>query len=144
MNTYPNDEHRRRWHDLGPKFATYLRPFREVLKGADPARDIRLLFDHFRTSAERDVVAHQFCHRFYGGRFGSFPVEQDRQMLERYPDRKGPFSLALLAETAFDPFVDGPARAQKIRRIYAITIPDYPAGRPLTDEDFEAIQQRDR
>jgi len=47
-------------------------------------------------------VAHQFCYRFYGGRFGSFPVEQDRQMLDKYPDRKGPFSLALVAEAAFD------------------------------------------
>lgn len=139
LNSYPNAEYRRRWHDLGPKFATYLRPFRELLKGADVARDIDLLFDHFRTSAERDIVAHQFCYRFYAGRFGSFPVEQDRQMLDKYPDRKGPFSLALVAEAAFDPFVRERERAEKIRRMYAITIPDYPAGRSLADKEFERV-----
>lgn len=139
MNTYVDREHRRRWHDLGPNFATYLRLFRSALKGSDVAREVDFLFNDFRMSAERDIVAHQFCYRFYGGRFGSFPVEQDAEMLRRYPDRNGPFSLALAAEAAFDPFIEGAARAEKIRRIYAQTIPDYPPGRPLSERDFEAI-----
>ena len=42
-----------------------------------------------------------------------------------YPDRKGPFSLALTAEAAFAPFIKGRDRAEKIRRTYALTIPDY-------------------
>ncbi len=139
INTFRDREHRRRWHELGPKFATYLRLYRSALKGADVLRDVDFLFNDFRMSAERNIVAHQFCYRFYGGRFGSYAVEQDEQMREEYPDRKGPFSLALTAEAAFDPFIEGRARAEKIRRIYALTIPDYPPGRPLTDEDFKAV-----
>jgi len=131
MNTYQDREHRRRWHDLGPRFATYLRLFRSALKGADVVRDIDFLFADFRLSAEREIVAHQFCYRFYGGRFGSFPVEKDKKMLEKYPGRLGPFSLALTAEAAFDPFVGPEARYGKIRRILALTIPDYPPGRPF-------------
>jgi hypothetical protein len=124
---------------LGPKFATYLRLYRSALKGADVLRDVDFLFNDFRMSAERNIVAHQFCYRFCGGRFGSYAVEQDDQMREKYPDRRGPFSLALTAEVAFDPFIEGRDRAEKIRRIYALTIPDYPPGRSLTDEDFEAV-----
>ena len=60
-------------------------------------------------------------------------------MIEKHPGRKGPFSLALVAEAAFDPLVRGLDRAEKIRRMHAITIADYPAGRPLTDKDFERI-----
>ncbi|NLX95072.1 MAG: hypothetical protein GXY83_02730 [Rhodopirellula sp.] len=139
INTCRDREHARRWHDLGPKFAGYLRLYRTALKGTDAVSEINFLFDVFHTSAERDIVAHQFCYRFYGGRFGSFPVESDNQMRERYPDRKGPFSLALAAEAAFDPFVEGPARAEKVRRIHALSIPDYPPGRLLTDKDLESL-----
>jgi len=134
VNTYRDREHRRRWHDLGPKFATYLRLYRSALKGADVARDIDFLFNDFRMSAERNIVAHQFCYRFYGGRYGSYTVEQDDQMREKNPDLKGPFSLALTAEAAFDPFIEDQDRADKIKRIYSLTIPDYPPGRSLTDE----------
>jgi len=136
MNTYRNREHRRRWHDLGPKFATYLRLYRSALKGDDVVRDVNFLFDDFRLSAERDIVAHQFCYRFYGGRYGSFPIGNDQEMLKKYPGRLGPFSLALTAEAAFDPFVEGADRLRKIERIHALTIPDYPRDRPLPMEEL--------
>ena len=68
-------------------------------------------------------MAHQFCYRFYGGRLGSFPVEWDCQMVDKYPERKGPFSHSpLVAEAAFDPFVhqqgsggEGPADLRRHR-----------------------------
>ena len=56
-----------------------------------------------------------------------------------HPDRKGPFSLALTAEAAFAPFIKGRDRAEKIRRTYALTIPDYPRGRKLTEEELRAM-----
>ena len=138
MNTNPNRAHRLHWHNLGPKFATYLRPFRTALKGYDVPGEIGFVFNDFRMSAERDIVAYQFCYRFRAGKVGSFYAEQDRQMLAKYPDRKGPFSLALLAEAAFDPFVEGPGRARKLERMAALTIPDYPRGRPLTQAELNA------
>ena len=144
MNTYLDRLHRRRWHDLGPKFATYLRLYRSALKGVDEVRDVNFLFNDFRMSAERDVVAHQFCYRFYGGRFGSYPVEQDEQMRKKCPDRKGPFSLALTAEAAFDPFLEGETRYRKIERIHALTIPDYPRGRPLNLAKLKAAAAQDQ
>jgi len=128
VNTFRNREHRRRWHELGPKFGTYLRTYRSALKGKSVATDIDFLYNDFRMSAERGVLAHGFCYRFYGGNYGSFTVEEDDEILERHPDRTGPLSFALVAEAAFDPFVEGEARFEKIRRIHATTIPDYPRG----------------
>ena len=140
LNTYADRAHRRRWHDLGSKFATYLRLYRSALKGRDVARDIDFLFRDFRMSSERDIVAHQFCYRACGGRLGSFPVEQDQEMRTMYPDRKGPLSLALAAEAAFDPFVKGTDRSWKIARIRALTIPDYPHNRKATDAEWKALR----
>ncbi len=125
-NTYRDRAHRRRWHAIGPKCATYLRTFRSALKGKDVAGEIDFLFNDFRMSAERGVVAHGFCYRFYGGRYGSFRVEDDAAMMKAWPGKKGPLSLALVCEAAFDPFVSGRARAQKIARIRAVTLTDYP------------------
>jgi len=141
VNTNPNRAHRLHWHDLGPKFATYLRLYRSALKSVDFPAEVDFLFNDFQMSASRDIVAHQFCYRFYGGGKqgkGSYPVERDQEMREKYPDRLGPFSLALAAEAAFDPFVSGQERARKIERIYALTIPDYPRGRTLTQAEVQA------
>jgi hypothetical protein len=66
VNTYRDREHRRRWHDLGPRFGTYLRTYRSVLKGANLRSEIEFLYNDFRTSAERNCRAHGFCYRFYG------------------------------------------------------------------------------
>ena len=143
VNTYRDRAHRRHWFALGPEFATYLRLYRSALRGKDPAREINFLFRDFQLPARHGVFAQGFCYRFYAGRYGSFPVEQDREMMTRYPDRKGPFSLALVAEAMFDPFVAGRERAEKVRRIYELTIPDYPRSRPLNESDFQAIAHRD-
>ena len=139
MNTYIDREHRRRWHDLGPKFATYLRVYRSALRSKDFPAEIDFLFNDFRMSAQRGVLAHGFCHRFYAGRLGSYRIENDDEMMKKYPGRLGRFSLALTAEAAFDPFVEGEARARKVRRIHELTIPDYPLGRKLTAADFKAV-----
>ncbi len=136
VNTFRDREHRKRWHDLGPKFGTYLRLYRSALKGVDVRAEIDFLYNDFRMSAERNVHAHGFCYRFYGGRYGSFPVQKDQLMLEEYPDRGGPLSLALLAEAAFDPLADADARRHRIERTLAITIPDYPQSRPMTAGDL--------
>ena len=125
-NTYRDRAHRKRWHAIGPKCATYLRTYRSALKGMDVAKEIDFLFNDFRMSAEQNVIAHGFCYRFYGGRYGSFRIEEDRALIEAHPDKKGPLSLALVCEAAFDPFVEGPIRKRKIDRIRAITLPDYP------------------
>lgn len=125
-NTYRDRADRKRWHAIGPKCATYLRTYRSALKGRDVAKEIEFLFNDFRMSAERNVVAHGFCYRFYGGRYGSWRVEDDRAVLEANPGKKGPLSLALVCEAAFDPFVEGAARARKIDRIRALTVEDYP------------------
>ncbi|MAG94199.1 MAG: hypothetical protein CMJ48_10665 [Planctomycetaceae bacterium] len=138
VNTYRDREHRKRWHDLGPKFGTYLRLYRSALKGKDVPAEIDFLYNDFRMSAERNVLAHGFCYRFYGGRYGSFPVEKDQAMLARYPDKRGPLSLALLGEAASDPLVNPEFRHHKLRRIHAITIPDYPRDRVLTADELTA------
>jgi len=136
VNTFRDREHRRRWHALGPKFGTYLRLYRSALKGVDVRAEIDFLYNDFRMSAERNVHAHGFCYRFYGGRYGSFPVEKDQLMLAEYPDRRGPLSLALVAEAAFDPSADAETRRHRIDRTLAITIPDYPRNRPMTSDDL--------
>ncbi|MCP4743461.1 MAG: hypothetical protein GY871_14735 [Actinomycetales bacterium] len=138
VNTYRDREHRKRWHDLGPKFGTYLRLYRSALKGKDVPAEIDFLYNDFRMSAERNVLAHGFCYRFYGGRYGSFPVEKDQAMLAQYPDKRGPLSLALLGEAAADPLVDPEFRRHTLRRIHAITIPDYPRDRVLTADELTA------
>jgi hypothetical protein len=138
MNTFRDREHRRRWHDLGPKFATYLRLYRSALRGKTVPAEIDFLYNDFRMSAERDIVAHQFCYRFYGGKYGSFPVEKDEEIRGQHLTRKGPLSLALTAEAAFDPFVEGKERLRKIERIRALTIPDYPPGRPFPAKELRA------
>ena len=138
VNTYRDREHRKRWHDLGPKFGTYLRLYRSALKGKDVPAEIDFLYNDFRMSAERNVLAHGFCYRFYGGRYGSFPVEKDQVMLAQYPDKRGPLSLALLGEAAADPLVDPEFRRHTLRRIHAITIPDYPRDRVLTADELTA------
>jgi hypothetical protein len=138
VNTYRDREHRKRWHDLGPKFGTYLRLYRSALKGKDVPAEIDFLYNDFRMSAERNVLAHGFCYRFYGGRYGSFPVEKDQAMLAQYPHKRGPLSLALLGEAAADPLVDPEFRRHTLRRIHAITIPDYPRDRVLTADELTA------
>jgi len=141
VNTNPNRAHRLHWHNLGPKYVTYLRLYRSALKSVDFPAEVDFLFNDFQMSASRDIVAHQFCYRFYGGGKlgkGSYSVERDQEMREKYPDRLGPLSLALAAEAAFDPFVEGADRARKIKRIYAQTIPDYPLGRELTQAELQA------
>ena len=138
VNTYRDREHRKRWHDLGRKFGTYLRLYRSALKGKDVPAEIDFLYNDFRISAERGILAHGFCYRFYGGRYGSFPVEKDRFMLARYPDKRGPLSLALLGEAAFDPLADPEFRRHKLARIHAVTIPDYPRDRVITADDLTA------
>ena len=125
-NTYRDRAHRKRWHAIGPKCATYLRTYRSALKGRDVAKEIGFLYNDFRMSAEAGVVAHGFCYRFYGGRYGSFRVEDDAAMMKASPGKRGPLSLALVCEAAFDPFVSGQVRARKIARIRALTLPDYP------------------
>ena len=131
VNTYRDREHRRRWHALGSKYGTYLRLYRSALKGLDVSAEIDFLYNDFRMSAERKVHTHGFCYRFYGGRYGSLPVEKDKTVLAEYPDRRGPLSLALVAEAAFDPLANAETRRSRIARIQAITIPDYPRGRPF-------------
>jgi len=126
MNTVCNRDHRRRWHDLGPAFGTYLRTFRSALRGENVPAEIEFLFNDFKMSAERGIRAHEWCYRFYGGRYGSYRVKDEPAVREQYPGRLGPFSLALVCEAAFDPFVSGEARFEKISRIHALTIPDYP------------------
>ncbi|MCP4171801.1 MAG: hypothetical protein GY758_13615 [Fuerstiella sp.] len=138
VNTYRDREHRKRWHDLGPKFGTYLRLYRSALKGKGVPAEIDFLYNDFRMSAERNVLAHGFCYRFYGGRYGSFPVEKDQAMLAQYPHKRGPLSLALLGEAAADPLVDPEFRRHTLRRIHAITIPDYPRDRVLTADELTA------
>lgn len=142
-NSYRTRADRVHWHDLGPKYGTYLRPFRSRLRSKESAaEEIHGVFFDFRLAAERDVLGYGFCYRFYGGNYGSHTVHQDAEMRGEFPGRQGPFSLALLGEAAFDPFVSGADRARKIRRIRELTIPDYPRGRPLTDEDLDAIGRR--
>jgi len=136
VNTFRDREHRQRWHALGPKFGTYLRLYRSALKGVDVRAEIDFLYNDFRMSAERNVHAHGFCYRFYGGRYGSFPVEKDQLMLAEYPDRCGPLSLALVAEAVFDPLANAETCRHRIARTLAITIPDYPRSRPMTAGDL--------
>ena len=138
VNTYRDREHRKRWHDLGSKFGTYLRLYRSALKGKNVPAEIDFLYNDFRLSAERDVLAHGFCYRFYGGRYGSFPVEKDQFMLAEYPGTRGPLSLALLGEAAFDPLADPDSRRHKLARIHALTIPDYPQDKVITADDLTA------
>ena len=138
VNTYRDREHRKRWHDLGHKFGTYLRLYRSALKGNNVPAEIDFLYNDFRISAERGVLAHGFCYRFYGGRYGSFPVEKDQLMLAQYPDKRGPLSLALLGEAAFDPLVDPEFRRHKLARIHAVTMPDYPRDRVITADGLTA------
>lgn len=139
-NSYRSRADRVHWHDLGPKYGTYLRPFRSRLRNEDSAsEEIDGVFSDFRLAAERGVLGYGFCYRFYGGKYGSHTVHQDVERRGKFPGRQGPFSLALLGEAAFDPFVSGEERAGRIRRIHELTIPDYPRGRPLTDEDFDAL-----
>ena len=144
MNTYIDREHRRRWHDLGPKFGTYLRTYRSALKSKSVPEELAFLFNDFRMSAERGVLSHGFCYRFYAGRFGSFTVWEEPEMRKPYRDRKGAFSLALVAEAAFAPLLDADERAHRLERLRALTIPDYPRGRPLTDEDLRQFHERYR
>jgi hypothetical protein len=129
-NTFPEEEDQKRWLDIGPQCGTYLRLYRVALLGKNPPAEIASVFNHFRMSAERGSEFHGFSHRFYGGRFGNiregFAVEEDAEMMRRYPGRLGPFGLALASEAAFDPFVSGEARVQKLQRIRELTIPDYP------------------
>jgi hypothetical protein len=139
MNTFPNRESRQRWHALGPRFATYLRPYREVLKGGNVPEEIGGLFSHFQDSARQGVASHGFCYRFYGGRLGSFRIAEDRALQKKYSNRRGAFSMALVAEAAFNPFLDGEERAHRIARIHALTIPDYPRDRAMTTEELSAI-----
>lgn len=142
-NSYRSRADRVHWHDLGPKYGTYLRPFRSRLRSKESAaEEIDGVFCDYRLAAERGVLGYGFCYRFYGGKYGSHTVHQDAEMRGKFPDRQGPFSLALLGEAAFDPFVSGEERARKIRRISELTIPDYPRGQQLTDEDFDAIGGR--
>lgn len=130
LNTFPATSDQQRWLDLGPRCGTYLRLFRVALLGKDPATEIGAVLDHFRMSAERGSSFHAFSHRFYGGKYGNiregFTVGEDVEMMRRYPGTLGPFSLALELEAAFDPFVSGAARVQKLQRIRELTIPDYP------------------
>ena len=56
--------------------------------------------------------------------------------LAEYPDRRGPLSLALVAEAAFDPLADVETRRYRIDRTLTVTIPDYPSNRPMTSTDF--------
>ncbi|MBN2294655.1 MAG: hypothetical protein JXM70_19660, partial [Pirellulales bacterium] len=142
-NSYISRADRAHWHDLGPQYGTYLRPFRSRLKSKGPAsEEISGVFYDFRLAAERGVWSYGTCYRFYGGKLGSYRVDQDEKMRQKYPDRKGPFSLALLGEAAFDPFVNGAARVEKVRRISQLTIPDYPlGGRELSETDFREIGQ---
>lgn len=138
MNCHPSREARRYWHDLGPQYGTYLRTFRSALRNKDVPKEIDFLFNDFRPSAERDIRAYEFCYRFYGGRYGSYKVKDEPKIMAKYPDRQGPFSLALVAEAAFDPFVEGEARYRKVKRIHELTIPDYPKGREFPMERFRA------
>ena len=139
-NSYRSRADRVHWHDLGPKYGTYLRPFRSRLRSKESASvEIDGVFSDYRLAAERGVLGYGFCYRFYGGKLGSHTVHQDAEMRRKFPHRQGPFSLALLGEAAFDPFVAGEDRAGKIRRIRDLTIPDYPGGRSLTDEDIDAL-----
>lgn len=142
-NSYILRPHRVHWHDLGPKYGTYLRPFRSRLRSQESAtEEIDGVYSDFRLAAERDVIGYGFCYRFYAGKHGSHTVHQDAEMRKKFPGCKGPFSLALLGEAAFDPFASGEDRAHRIRRIGELTIPDYPRGRSLTDEDLDAIAGR--
>ncbi len=125
-NTFRDRAHRKRWHAIGPKCATYLRTYRSALKGQDVPKEIEFLYNDLRMSAEAGVIAHGFCYRFYGGRYGSFRVEDDVAIMKASPGKRGPLSLALVCEAAFDPFVSRQARARKIARIRALTLPDYP------------------
>ncbi len=112
-----------------------------MLRGEDFSSEIEQMQDEARMAAERGVLLHRFCCRFYGGRFGSHKVSEDRRMLKQYPRRKGPFSIALMAEADFDPFIAGARRARKIQRIYALTIPDYPTDRLLTPGEPKAAER---
>ncbi|MEA1951224.1 MAG: VCBS repeat-containing protein, partial [Planctomycetota bacterium] len=142
-NSYRSRADRMHWHDLGPQYGTYLRPFRSRLKSKGPAsEEIDGVFYDFRLAADRGVWTYGTCYRFYGGKLGSYRVSKDDEMRKKYPARKGPFSLALLGEASFDPFVEGEARAEKVRRISRLTMPDYPlGGRKLNEADFRAIGQ---
>ena len=126
INTCRDRDHRRRWHALGPTYGTYLRTFRSALRGQQLDTEIDFLFNDFRLSAGNDVVVHGFCYRFYNARFGSFPTERDDELRRRWPQSLGPLSLALVAETAFEPFASTARRQHKIKRIQALTIPDLP------------------
>ena len=139
MNTYPNRASRQQWHALGPRFATYLLPYREVLKGNNVPEEIEALYAHFNDAASRGVMAHGFCYRFYGGRMGSYKVSEDAALRARYPDRRGAFSMALVAEAAFDPSLSDAERAHRVRRIQALTIPDYPRNRALADAEVASL-----
>ncbi len=142
-NSYRSRPDRVHWHDLGPKYGTYLRPFRSRLRSkASAAEEIDGVFFDFRLAAERGVLGYGFCYRFYGGKYGSHTVHEDAEMRGKFPGCRGPLSLALLGEVAFDPFVIGEDRARRIRRINELTISDYPRGLSLTDEDLDAIGGR--
>ena len=100
MNCNRSRQTRLYWHDLGPQYGTYLRTFRSALRNKDVPKEIDFLFNDFRPSAERDIRAYEFCYRFYGGRYGSYKVKDEPKIMAKYPDRQGPFSLALVAEAA--------------------------------------------
>ena len=126
-NSYVGRPDRVHWHAVSPRCGTYLRPFRNRLRSKAPEqKEIDGVFHDFHEAAKNGVIGYGFCYRFYGGKFGSYTVHEDDAMREKYPDRLGPFSLALLGEASFDPFVEGEAREKKLRRLRALTIPDYP------------------
>lgn len=126
-NSYVSRDDRAHWHAVSHQCGTYLRPFRTRLRSKSPeAEEIDGVYYDFRLAAENGVIGYGFCYRFYGGRYGSYTVHEDDAMRKRYPDRLGPFSLALLGEASFDPFSEGEVREKKLRRLRALTIPDYP------------------
>ncbi|MEO2046608.1 MAG: hypothetical protein ABGX16_08540, partial [Pirellulales bacterium] len=69
---------------------------------------------------------HGFCYRFYNARFGSFPTQEDRKMIAKYPHTNAPLSLSLVAEAAFEPNASTERRRHKLKRLKKLAIPDYP------------------
>jgi hypothetical protein len=102
------------------------------------SEEIDGVFSDFRLAAGRDVLGCRFC----AGLYGSHTVCGDAKVRRGFPGLQSPFSLALLGEAAFDPFVSGEDRARKILRIDELTIPDYPRGQSLTEEDLRALGDR--
>ena len=139
INTHRDRIHRMRWHELGSGYGTYLRTFRSALKGKDVNQEIDFLYNDFRLSAERDVRAHGFCYRFYNGRFGSFMTQEDRTKIEENPRNIGPLSLALVAEAAFEPAINGEGRLHKLQRIADLTIHDYPQHGQFVPEETDKV-----